>query len=113
MTRGVVDISSKRDNGSGGEPGTERAAGRTGRDQQPAVTQPKVVGERIEELEQLCVKAQDAAKRYGDAIKKVAEKSGYLASNIRALVQARVKDKFGDKKRDAEQQLELFTEVGE
>lgn len=91
----------------------EPAAGRQGRDGQEAVTQPQVVADKIDELEALCVKAQQAGKSYNDAIKKVAEKSGYLASNIRALVAARVGDKFDVKKRDAEQQLELFGEVGE
>lgn len=110
MSRGVVDIAGKR---NGGADPSESAPGRTGRDQQQAVTQPKIVADKVEELERLCVKAQEATKAYGDGVKRVAEKSGYLASNIRALVQARVKDKFGDKKRDAEQQLELFTEVGE
>lgn len=91
----------------------EGAAGRTGRDQQQAVTQPQVVGEKIEELERLGMKAKDAAASYSKAVKVVAEKSGYLASNIRALVEARLGDKFEGKKRDAEQQLELFSEVGE
>jgi len=47
------------------------------------------------------------------AVKKAAEASGYTAAAIRALVTARVGDKFEDKRRSVEQQLELFTEVGE
>lgn len=101
----------RRGNGAGKV--DESASGRQGRDGQEAVTQPQLVGEKIEELEQLCVKAQLAVKAYNDGIKKLAEKSGYLASNIRALVAARVGDKFDIKKRDIEQQMELFTEVGE
>ena len=111
MSRGAVDLATKKGNGS--EDAHEKAAGRTGRDKQQAVTKPQMVAEKIDHLEKLCVKAQEASKDYSDAVKKIAEQSGYIASNIRALVQARVKDKFGDKKRDAEQQLELFETVGE
>jgi len=100
--------------------GTDAAAGkntgksgRTGRDGQEAVLRPTEVAEKIDHLEKLYIKSQEAAKDINDAIKRVAEKSGYLASNIRALVAARVKDKFVDKRRDAEQQLSLFDEVGE
>jgi hypothetical protein len=87
--------------------------GRTGRDGQEAVLQPGIIVDAIDNLEKLYVKSQEAGKDLNNAIKKVAEKSGYLASNIRAFVAARVGDKFADKKRDAEQQLELFEEVGE
>jgi DNA repair exonuclease SbcCD ATPase subunit len=88
-------------------------SGRTGRDGQEAVLRPTEVADKIDHLEKLYIKAQESSKDLNDAIKKVAEKSGYLASNIRTLVAARVKDKFVDKKRDAEQQLSLFDEVGE
>ena len=100
--------------------GTEAAVGkgkgktgRQGRDKQEAVLQPSVVAEKIDHLEKLYVKSQEAAKDLSDAIKATAEKSGFLASNIKKLVAARVGDRFSDKKRDAEQQLELFNEVGE
>ena len=89
------------------------AAGREGRDKQEAVTKPGEITERIEQLEKLYVKAQEANKDLNDGIKKAAEASGYIASNVRKLVAARVGDKFKDKMRDAEQQLELFSEVGE
>lgn len=87
--------------------------GRQGRDKQEAVLQPSVVAEKIDHLEKLFVKAQEATKDLSDAIKAVAEKSGFLASNIKKLVSARIGDRFADKKRDAEQQLELFDKVGE
>lgn len=89
------------------------ATGRTERDKQEAVTKPKVVGEKIEHLEALEMKSRAAAKDVNDAIKKVAQESGYNAASIKKLVVARVADKFRDKMRDAEQQLELFSEVGE
>lgn len=90
-----------------------KAEGRKERDGQSAVPQPQVVSDAIGNLEDLHVKASQAAEALNDAIKKVAQSSGYLASSIKKLVNARIKDNFADKKRDAEQQLELFTEVGE
>lgn len=115
MSRGAVNL---RELGTGSasalaKDAIEKAGGRKGRDNQEAVTRPQEVEDQIVKLEKLCVAAQDAAKDYSNAVKKVAEKSGYLASNIKALVSARVKDRFSDKKRDAERQLELFHEVGE
>lgn len=88
------------------------AAGRKGRDGQEAVTKPQVVRDAISNLEDLLKKAKLADEALNDAIKKVAQESGYLASAIKKLVKARVGDSFVDKKRDAEQQLELFSEVG-
>ncbi len=102
----VVD--SKKENGESG-----KAEGRKERDGQSAVTNPKVVTDAIDNLEELHLKAAAAQTVLNEAIKKVAEKSGYLASAIKKLVNARMKDRFADKKRDAEQQLELFNEVGE
>ena len=66
-----------------------------------------------EALEPRAAHANEAAKDFSDAVKKAAEASGYTAAAIRALVTARVGDKFADKRRSVEQQLELFTEVGE
>lgn len=94
----------------GGE--VKGASGRKGRDGQEAVTKPQVVRDAIGELETLLKKSQLAESALNDAIKKVAQESGYLASAIKKLVKARVGDSFVDKKRDAEQQLELFSEVG-
>lgn len=92
--------------------GKGKAAGRKG-GKQEAVTRPDMVAERIDQLERLAVKANEAAKDLSDAIKKVAEDSGYNAAAIKSLVAARVGDKFEERKRGAEQQLELFNEVGE
>jgi uncharacterized protein (UPF0335 family) len=98
---------------NGTQAASGKAAGRKGRDKQEAVTKPEVVAEKIEHLERLAIKANEAAKDLSDAIKTLAEVSGYNASAIKALVAARVGDKFADKRRNAEQQLELFDEVGE
>lgn len=93
--------------------GSGKATGRKGRDGQEAVTQPSVVADAIDELERLETKARAAAAATNEAIKKVASESGYTASSIKKLVVARVGEKFKERMRDAEQQLELFTEVGE
>ena len=74
---------------------------------------PDVVAAKIANLEQLHIKARDAAKATTEAIKAVAAASGYSAATIKRLVTARVGDKFDDMVRDSEQQLELFSEVGE
>jgi len=90
-----------------------KPAGRQDRSGQEAVTKPTVVAEKIDQLERLAVKANEAAKDFSDAVKKAAEASGYTAAAIRALVTARVGDTFPEKRRSVEQQLELFNEVGE
>ena len=93
--------------------GKRGTKGRLDHGGQEAVTRPSVVVEKIDHLEKLEVKSRDAAKDASDAIKAVAESSGYTAAAIKKLVVARVGDKFKEKLRDAEQQLELFNECGE
>lgn len=101
-------------NGTAAETGkAKKPAGRQDRSGQEAVTKPTVVAEKVEQLERLAIKANEAARDFSDAVKKAAEASGYTAAVIRSLVSARVGDKFNDKKRTVEQQLELFNEVGE
>jgi uncharacterized protein (UPF0335 family) len=97
----------------GKDSGASGATGRKGRDGQEAVTRPDVVRDAMSELEGLLKASQEADAKLNDAIKKVAQSSGYMASAIKKLVKARVGDSFSDKKRDAEQQLELFSEVGQ
>jgi hypothetical protein len=87
--------------------------GRKDADKQEAVTKPQVVEKRIVELVQLHIAAHDASEAESDAIKKCAEDSGYNASAIKKFIVARAGDKFLEKKRDCEQQMELFEEVGE
>ena len=93
--------------------GKRGAKGRMDGDKQPAVQQPKIISERIDELVRLKTKADDAAESFADGIKKAAEDSGYLASVVRKFVVARAGEQFEEKKRQCEQQLELFEEVGE
>ena len=92
---------------------SKRTRGRKDADKQEAVTKPNVVGERIEELVRLHTKAKEAATDESEAIKKCAEDSGYNATNIRSLVVARAGESFQEKKKNIEQQMELFDEVGE
>ena len=91
----------------------KRARGRKDAEKQEAVTKPQVIEERIDELVRLHVRSKEAATDESEAIKAAAEASGYNASNIRSLVVARAGDNFVEKKRNVEQQYELFDEVGE
>jgi hypothetical protein len=88
------------------------ATGRKGKDKQEAVTKPEVVASRIGELVNLYNKAGEASDALNDGIKTAAKDSGYNAANVRKFVIARAGEDFAEKKRDAEQQLELFDEVG-
>lgn len=101
--------SRKRGNGAAGEP--RKPKGRKDENKQPAVTKPKVILERIDELVDLQKKAIDAAEAAREAIAKAAEDSGYLASTVNKLVRAKVAEKFEEKHREIEQQAELFDEV--
>lgn len=96
-------------------PGTEtrKATGRKNADKQEAVTQPKIVKERIDELVTLYNAAGEAQAKFNDGVKATAEKSGYNASAVRKFVLARAGEKYAEAKRLAEQQMELFDEVGE
>lgn len=108
-------------NGNGAKPprgkGTpakgEKANGRKDASKQPAAKQPKIVAERLDELVRLHQKAKDATDAVAEAITKAAEDSGYLASVVRKLVTAKAGEKFEEKHREVEQQMELFDEVAE
>ncbi len=91
----------------------KKARGRKDSEKQEAVTKPQVIEKRIEELVRGYRAAQDAAEDSSNAIKKAAEDSGYNTKSVRALVVARAGESFQEKKRDLEQQMELFSEVGE
>ena len=88
------------------------ARGRKDADKQESVTKPQEIEKRIDELVRGYNAAQEAAEASSDAIKAAAEASGYNVKNVRSLVIARVKDTVQERRRDAEQQLELFNEVG-
>lgn len=91
----------------------DKGKGRMDADKQPAVKQPKIISERIDELVRLHNAAGMAAEVAKEAITKAAEDSGYLASAVRKLVTARAGEKFEEKHREVAQQAELFDEVGE
>lgn len=93
--------------------GRRGAKGRVGEEKTPAAKQPKVVAERIDELVRLHNAAKSAQEASQEAIAKAAEDSGYLASAVKKLVVARAGEKFEETKRNVEQQMELFDEVGE
>jgi len=94
--------------------GTQRKVrGRKDADKQETVTKPDIVGEKIYSLVILYKASQSAGAEFGDAVKAAAEASGYNAAAIRKFVVARAGENFAEKKRDLEQQMELFDEVGE
>ncbi len=88
---------------------------RTGRSDagQEEVTKPKEMVKKLPHLVRLKKAADEAAAQLGDAIKKVAEDTGYNAANVRALVAAKAGENYGKVYRNVEQQHELFSEVGE
>lgn len=96
-----------------GEDKGDVGKGRMDADKQPAVKRPEVIAERIDELVTLHTKAQAAAEKAREAVTKAAEDSGFLASAVGKLVNARAGDKFEEKHREIEQQKELFDEVAE
>jgi len=98
--------------GKGGK-GNKRTTGRKDANRQPAVMQPKIIVDRIDELVELYDKAKSAAEKSNDAIAKAAEDSGFLAAAVRKLVVAKASDKYEETKRLVEQQGDLFDEVGE
>ena len=87
--------------------------GRQGHDKHDAVIQTKLVGDKVEALVKLKVKADEAAEDFAAAVKKTAEASGMLATVVRRFVIARAGEKFEEKKRECEQLDLLFSEVGE
>jgi hypothetical protein len=80
---------------------------------QEGVTQPQVIAKKIDELVKLYKEAHASGEVFSDAVKAAAEASGYNAKAVRSLVVARAGESFLDKKRDVDQQYELFEEVGE
>lgn len=92
--------------------GTKRR--RTGRSDagQEEVTKPKEMVKKLPHLLRLKKAADEAAAQLGDAIKKVAEDTGYNAANVRALVAAKAGENYGKVYRNVAQSYELFEEVG-
>ena len=104
----MEQVDTTKGNGKTRSPGK----GRMDADKQPAVKQPKIIAERIDDLVRLHNKAKSAGEASSGAIAKAAEDSGYLASAVRKLVTAKAGEKFEEKHREVEQQMELFDEVG-
>lgn len=100
------------DTTKGNGKGKNAGKGRQGAEKQTMAKQPKVIADRIDELVRLHAAAKSASEKAQDAITKAAEDSGYLASSVKKLVTARAGDKFEEKHREVEQQMELFDEVG-
>ncbi len=94
--------------------GTKTRRKRTGRSDagQEEVTKPKEMIKKLPLLLRLKKAADTAAEELAEAVKKVAEDTGYNASNVRALVNAKAGDNYGKVYRNVEQQHELFEEVG-
>lgn len=98
---------------AGTEGKTRRARGRKDASKQEGVTVPDAVKARIDELVTLYKATQTTSEDFSSAVKAVAEKSSYNAAAIRKFVVARSGEKFAEAKKLAEQQMELFDEVGE
>ena len=94
------------------EPGSS-AIGRKDAEKQPAVIKTKEVTDKIEHLIELHNAKREASTNYGDAVKAVAEKSGYLASVVRKLVNAKAGDDFDGEARKVEQMSLIFEECGD
>lgn len=89
-----------------------RAKGRKDSEGQEAVIKSGKAKDEIERLVKLKGEAEDAAEKYNDAIKYVAEQAGLLAGVLRKFVNARAGDKYDDEKRKAEQLVLCFDEIG-
>lgn len=87
--------------------------GRKNRDLQEAVVTTAPLRKREAELVRLHQLSIEASDALSDAIKKVAEDSGLLASVVRKYVTARAKENVPEKKREAEQLSLVFGELGE
>lgn len=69
--------------------------------------------DNLANLMQLKAKADDASTLLGEGIKATAQKTGLMAATIRALVNARAKDKVQDARRMVEQLSIVFDEFDE
>lgn len=90
--------------------------GRRGNDGQEQVPEPSVVESSMTRLLQLYAEAEGAKEVLSDAVKKCAEKSGFNAGAIKKFVKARADDdddNFSLRKREAQQLVLLFEQVGE
>jgi thiamine monophosphate kinase len=87
------------------------ARGRQDRSGQEKVIDKTHLVEKLPHLVKLYTASKDASTDLSDGIKKVAEKSGLLASVVRKLVVAKASENFDEKKKEAEQLALMFDEV--
>lgn len=80
---------------------------------QEAVIKPDVLEGKLKELVHLHNKKTEASDAFNDAVKRVAEKSGLLASVVAKVVAASAGDKFEDEKKKAQQLSLAFEECSE
>lgn len=89
-----------------------KGAGRQDRSGQETVKDISKLNEDMDKLLKLQSDLADAQTDLSSAIKKTAERSGFLASVVRRLVVAKAGDKFDDVKRMVDQMGEAFELVG-
>ena len=89
----------------------KRAAGRKDASKQPAVMDVTKFKDDLPKLKKLIVAAEEANEDMNNAITKVAEKSGILASVVRKVAKAWAGDDLEEKRREAEQLHLAFEEA--
>ena len=88
-------------------------AGRKDSEGQPAVMQPQLLKEKMPYLVKLKKSVDEANADFNDAVSKIAENSGMLASVVRKVVTAAAGENFEEEKRKVEQLSLAFEECGE
>ena len=99
-------------NRAGPKRGRGRGKGRQDRSGQETVKDITKLNEDMAKLLKLRSALSDASTDYSEAVKKTAERSGFLASVVRRLADAKHGDKFDDVKRMVDQLGEAFELVG-
>lgn len=92
--------------------GRGKAKGRQDRTGQETVKDITKLNEDMAKLVKLRATLAEASTDYSEAVKKAAERSGFLASVVRRLADAKAGDKFDDIKRTVDQMSEAFELVG-
>lgn len=88
-------------------PGRKNSAG----DEKTIKVRP--IKDGVADLMKLYNKAEAARTTYQDASKAVAEKGGIEVSTLKKLIKSSAKGNFAEVKADIEQQVIIFSEVGE